>query len=119
MTAPGNDDFERKQNFALQWETSTPRERRAMLREQRNSTDPQTTRRAYVLVGLVFLAGAISGLVKAIARDAPASTIALFAGAIVVCAAMAELSRRGRTRLGFMVLVVAMIGLGLAEALRL
>ncbi|MGP4002258.1 hypothetical protein [Streptomyces sp. 8N706] len=115
MAAPGNDEFERKQNFSLQWATSTPRERRAMLREQREQTAPQSTRRSYVLVGVFLMTAAIAGLVKAVAAKEPVSTIVLFAVAILFCGAMAELSRRGRTRIGFSVLVVGMIGASLAE----
>ncbi|MFE9062161.1 hypothetical protein [Streptomyces violaceusniger] len=37
MTAPHSDDFERRQNLALRWQTATPRERRAMMREDRKS----------------------------------------------------------------------------------
>jgi hypothetical protein len=117
MTASGNDESERKQNFGLRWATSTPRERRAMMHGEMRRTDPQTTRNAYVLVGLVFMAAAIAGLIKAIAVGGTALNIGLFAAGIVLGGAMAELSRRGRTRLGFTVLVVGMIGLGLAETM--
>lgn len=115
MTAPDRDPSERGQNFALRWQTATPQERRRLVREGQNG--PQTTRRAYVLVGLLFMAGGISATVKAVDQHQSAVVIGACVVASVLCGAMAELSRRGRTRLGFSLMVVGLIAVGLAEAL--
>ncbi|AQW47053.1 hypothetical protein AB0M05_19190 [Streptomyces violaceusniger] len=115
MTAPHSDDFERRQNLALRWQTATPRERRAMMREDRKS--PESTRSSYVFVGVFFMVAALVQMVRAVAQHQPAMVIGILLAASVLSGAMAELSRRGRTRLGFSLLVVGMTALAFAELL--
>jgi hypothetical protein len=115
MAGPDIDETERKQSFALRWATSTPGERRALLREDRQQTSPQTARRACVLVALVFTVGGLSALVKAVGAGAPALTVGVFAVVVVLCGAAVELGRRGRTRLAFWVMVLCMLGAALVE----
>ncbi|MFG2192537.1 hypothetical protein [Streptomyces sp. NPDC048639] len=119
MAPSQDDDLEHKQNLALRWATSTTNaERRTMLREDRARTAPQTARHAMVLVGLVLMAGAITGLVKAIGSGASGALIAAFGVAVAVCGVAAELGRRGRTRAAFWAIVLCMLGASLVEALQ-
>lgn len=115
MTAPHSDESERRQNLALRWQTATPRERRAMMREERDS--PESARHTHTFLGVFFMVAAIVQTVRAVTRHESATVVAILVAAGVLSGAMAELSRRGRTRLGYFLLVVGMIALALVEAL--
>jgi hypothetical protein len=115
MTAPRDHNPDDPQSFALQWQTSTPGERRTLLRQNRES--PRTARQGAVLAGVLFAAGGIAATVKAVNRHESPLVIGACVAAAVLCAAMAELSRRGRTRVGMTLMVVGLITLSLVEAL--
>ncbi|WP_326686883.1 hypothetical protein OIE63_06820 [Streptomyces sp. NBC_01795] len=110
MTAP--DD---REGFALRWQTSTPSERRTLMRQGRES--PETARQASMLAGVLFAAGGIAATAKAVNRHESPLVIGGCVAAVVLCAAMAELSRRGRTRVGMTLMVVGLITLSLVETL--
>ncbi|MFI8854138.1 hypothetical protein [Streptomyces sp. 891-h] len=115
MRAPGSNEYERLQQDALRMRTSSPEERRAFLRPQR--TSPANARKAMMAVAVVYLVGAIIETVKAILGGESAPLIAVLVAAIALAGAMFELGRRGRTRIGFTVFVVGLVGLSLVQTL--
>ncbi|WP_381731875.1 hypothetical protein [Streptomyces antimycoticus] len=52
-------------------------------------------------MGVFFMVAALVQAVRAVAQHQPAVVIGILLAASVLSGAMAELSRRGRTRLGF------------------
>jgi fatty acid desaturase len=115
MNAPGSNDHERLQQDLLRMRTSSPAERRAFLRQQRNT--PANARRALMLAGAVYLLGGIGQTVKSVQENQSALVIGVLVAATALAGLMIELGRRGRTRLGFAVFVVGMIVLSFVGAL--
>ncbi|BBJ46812.1 hypothetical protein SSPO_095300 [Streptomyces antimycoticus] len=62
---------------------------------------PESARSSHAFVGVFFMVAALVQAVRAVAQHQPAVVIGLLWAASVLSGAMAELSRRGRTRLGF------------------
>jgi len=95
--------------------TSSPAERRAFLRQQRNT--PRNARTATMLVGVVYVLGGIGQTGKAVYEGQSALVIAVLVAATALGGVMVEFGRRGRTRLAFAVFVVGMIALSLVGQL--
>lgn len=115
MSAPGSNDYERLQQDMLRMRTSSPADRRAFLRQQRNT--PRNARTVTMLVAVVYLLGGIGQTVKGAAEHQSALIIAVTVAATALAGVMFELGRRGRTRLAFAVFVVGMIVLSFVGAL--
>ncbi len=118
MATSHDDDLERKQSFALRWATSTPAERRAMLREERTRNAPRSARHAMVCVGVLLVVASIAGAFMVIGSGGSGALVAAFGVTAVLCGVAAELGRRGRTRIAFWLIVLAMAGAMLIEALQ-
>jgi hypothetical protein len=82
----------------------------------RDGRDPKTVRKAYLLLGTLLGAGMLGGLAQGILDGASSATLVTYGLGALVCAAMLELTRRGRTRWAFGVLVTGMTVIGLAES---
>lgn len=110
MNDSGGDPSERRQNFALHWQTAkTPGERRRLLNDPLHRDDPTLTRNASVIVALVLAVSAVHGLVRSLTEGWGMAKVAWYAAVLLCAAGAAVLSRRGRTRISLAVVVVLLL----------
>lgn len=110
MNNRGGDEHERRENFALHWQTaSSSHERRRLLNDPERRDDPALTRNASLIVVLVLAVSAVHGLVRSLSEGRGVAMTAWYAAVLLCAAGAAVLSRRGRTRISLAVVVVLLL----------